>query len=186
MRILLKDIKDERTELHGVLDQKECEARLDSEGEIYCLESAPAFKGDIWRSSGSVFLEGEMEAEIRTDCSRCLESFVFQVSHKLNYSLKPKGSEVSDREEIFEDLNLGYYSGIAIELGPILEDQLMLSLPMGAVCQSDCQGLCQSCGINLNQSKCSCLSVVEEKTDKIRPFAALSGLKVSENGKIIS
>jgi uncharacterized protein len=32
----------------------------------------------------------------------------------------------------------------------------LLSLPMKVICQSDCRGLCPSCGANLNHEECRC------------------------------
>jgi uncharacterized protein len=31
-----------------------------------------------------------------------------------------------------------------------------MAVPMKALCDEDCAGLCQKCGQNLNQGKCDC------------------------------
>src|SRR6267378_2761104 len=41
-------------------------------------------------------------------------------------------------------------------LEPVLKEQVLLSLPMKVICQSDCRGLCPTCGANLNHEECRC------------------------------
>src|SRR6266850_2190538 len=35
-------------------------------------------------------------------------------------------------------------------------EQVLLALPLKVICQSDCRGLCPSCGANLNHEECRC------------------------------
>src|SRR5579885_2513888 len=41
-------------------------------------------------------------------------------------------------------------------LEPVLEEQVLLALPMKVICQRDCRGLCPNCGANLNHEECRC------------------------------
>jgi uncharacterized protein len=52
-----------------------------------------------------------------------------------------------------------------------VEEALQLFMPFAPLCSNDCKGLCQTCGQNLNEHKCSCSN---EKID-VR-FAALKDL----------
>jgi len=40
----------------------------------------------------------------------------------------------------------------------VLAEQVLLALPMKAICRSDCRGLCPQCGVNLNNEECRCES----------------------------
>lgn len=44
-----------------------------------------------------------------------------------------------------------------IDLGVLLREQIYLALPARVLCRSDCRGLCQQCGTDLNDARCSCL-----------------------------
>ena len=55
-----------------------------------------------------------------------------------------------------EDLEFSLYDGDQIDLAPLVAEQLILALPSRALCREDCQGLCPSCGTNLNLHQCGC------------------------------
>src|SRR3989338_2074718 len=42
-----------------------------------------------------------------------------------------------------------------LELGDELRQEILLSVPMTALCRDDCRGLCPTCGHNLNEGVCS-------------------------------
>ena len=56
---------------------------------------------------------------------------------------------------------------------------LLLELPLLPLCQDDCQGLCPTCGQNLNEGPCGCApaDAGEEPTPQ-GPFAKLADLKL--------
>ncbi|MBF0445024.1 MAG: DUF177 domain-containing protein, partial [Magnetococcales bacterium] len=49
----------------------------------------------------------------------------------------------------------------------------ILILPMIPLCDKDCSGLCQSCGVDKNLTSCDCL-----EEEKINPFAILGKIKL--------
>jgi uncharacterized protein len=51
-----------------------------------------------------------------------------------------------------------------------------LSIPLKVLCKDDCKGLCPRCGINLNDTSCSC-----DTTDTDPRWAPLSKLKDESN-----
>ena len=58
-----------------------------------------------------------------------------------------------------------------IDLAPLVRELGILALPIRPLCKSDCAGLCQECGQNLNEADCGC------ETDDIDPrFAKLREL----------
>jgi uncharacterized protein len=58
-----------------------------------------------------------------------------------------------------------------IDLAPLLRELAILDVPIQPLCRPDCQGLCMSCGANLNEGDCGC------EDDDIDPrFAALREL----------
>jgi uncharacterized protein len=44
----------------------------------------------------------------------------------------------------------------------VLREQVLLAVPLRAICREDCKGLCPQCGANLNEKRCSCAEPVED------------------------
>ena len=49
-----------------------------------------------------------------------------------------------------------FYEGETVDCDPLIYEQIVLQIPMKALCREDCRGLCPRCGANLNLSSCSC------------------------------
>ncbi len=88
--------------------------------------------------SGDLLVQGSIQTQAHIQCSRCLNDFVFPINLK-NFTF----CEPID-EQLIIDLT-----------DPIKED-IMLSLPSKPLCDEACEGLCASCGQNLNVKKCQC------------------------------
>ncbi len=46
-----------------------------------------------------------------------------------------------------------------IDLTPLAREAILLDLPLAPVCTADCQGLCPTCGADLNGGPCDCAPV---------------------------
>ena len=55
-----------------------------------------------------------------------------------------------------KDTRTSFFTGTQLAIGDILHEQVLLALPMKALCTVDCKGLCPSCGTNLNVKSCNC------------------------------
>ncbi|MBZ5552687.1 MAG: DUF177 domain-containing protein [Acidobacteriia bacterium] len=127
--------------------------------------------------SEEVRIEGTLEVEIETACSRCLESMRIPVKKSFDLFYRShKSMGPVERDEEIElrrpDLDVGFYVGTGLELVDTLREQILIELPMKPVCQVGCQGLCPHCGANRNLASCSC---GDEEFDP--RWAGLSGLK---------
>jgi uncharacterized protein len=49
-----------------------------------------------------------------------------------------------------------YLQGDELDVGAWAGDAIVLSMPHKILCREDCQGLCPSCGTNLNEGTCQC------------------------------
>jgi uncharacterized protein len=63
--------------------------------------------------------------------------------------------------------------GEQVDLKPVVREQIYLNVPRYAHCKADCRGLCPRCGINLNQTRCSCPP--DKSTGS--PFGVLRSIK---------
>ena len=127
-----------------------------------------------------VEIEGNISTAVRVDCGRCLQSFQMPIesSFTWTYSQREPAPEQSDahQEELeltTEDMGLIYYQGKEISLKNEIQEQVVLALPLKALCKPDCRGLCPKCGADLNTEKCDC-----DRSPPAGKFDALKNLKL--------
>ena len=77
---------------------------------------------------------------------------------------RPQGSDAG-KEELSvtaAEAEVGYYQGEGLLLEDVLREQVLLALPLKAICRDDCRGLCPHCGKNLNLEQCDCAEPMED------------------------
>lgn len=107
---------------------------------------------------GQIRVTGAFETKIEMACARCLEPVVEEVhrSFDLFYQPLPKGTKPEEERLKDDETEIGFFQGEGLFLADILKEQVLLALPMKAICRSDCRGLCAACGANLNHEECRC------------------------------
>ena len=125
-------------------------------------------------------VDGRLETGIRFRCSLCTKEFSKTFSSTFDLTYLPQPEWVNEGAEIelkYEDMEIAYYDGIALDVNLMVLEQIELAMPMKFVCREDCRGLCCKCGADLNEGSCRCkneeidsrMSVLLEfkkKTDK--------------------
>lgn len=99
-----------------------------------------------------LLVEGSIKTELTLNCDRCLKEFTYSSTidlKELFLRVKKRDEELSG-EEIFP------VEGVEIDLGPAIDQALLLALPMQLLCKVDCKGLCSKCGQDLNVKICNC------------------------------
>lgn len=120
------------------------------------------------RTPQGVLIQGTLEAETRVECVRCLTMFDLPTAIEISELFLPQHAvqDVDGNEEpkiITEEGN--------IDLTPIVREEIILSIPMKAVCSETCKGLCPECGQNLNEGQCDC--EVERIDPRLAPLLDL-------------
>ena len=107
---------------------------------------------------GQIRVEGAIETKIELTCARCLEPVVEEVQRQFDllYSPLPKSTRHEEERLKADDTEIGFFRGEGLFLADVLSEQVLLALPMKAICRSDCRGLCPNCGANLNHEGCRC------------------------------
>lgn len=107
---------------------------------------------------GQIRVTGELRARIEMVCARCLEPVIEEVHRNFDLFYQPllKGTPNDEERLKDDDTEIGFFKGEGLFLADVLKEQVLLSLPMKVICQSDCRGLCPHCGANLNQEQCRC------------------------------
>lgn len=115
----------------------------------------------VYKMGDSVSASGETEFELRMACVRCLDPFKSRMRGDFRFILqqgRPASMEADEDEAvIWLDDEKG-----KIDLGEHVKDYILLEIPMNPICSVSCEGLCPSCGQNLNLGRCECK---QEKTD---------------------
>jgi len=128
-----------------------------------------------------VEVEGDIRTTVRLSCGRCLVEFVspLETAFTLTYAQQePAAGEQSEPGPHEMDVTgegLIYFQGVDIDLTEGIQEQVVLSLPLRALCSESCKGLCARCGADLNQAACNCLAAAAGS-----PFAVLGRLKMEK------
>ncbi|AAK79710.1 Predicted Zn-finger-like protein, possible nucleic acid binding [Clostridium acetobutylicum ATCC 824] len=120
-------------------------------------------KGKLLMDNSIIPLYAEVKGIVELTCSRCLQKFPYDIDLEIDEKFTDN-PENKDDEVIF-------INNYEVDINEIVENNIILSLPIKKLCREDCKGLCPMCGTNLNISTCNC------HEDNIDPrFAKLKDL----------
>ncbi|HEX7959584.1 MAG TPA: DUF177 domain-containing protein [Terriglobales bacterium] len=91
-------------------------------------------------------------------CARCLDPVPGNFSGDFDLLYRPLGIDARKEEASISEAEteIGYYTGDGVILEDVLKEQILLVLPVKAICRESCKGFCPHCGKNLNSEQCSC------------------------------
>lgn len=130
----------------------------------------------------TVLIDGSADCVVRIPCSRCLEPFDFNIETDFSVTAVPEIRSVRDTDSADgieltgEDMDVIAYSGDSIDLADEIAQQVIMTLPFKPLCRDTCKGLCNRCGVDLNNTPCTCTS-----QDESNPFAVLQTLSFPED-----
>ncbi len=137
---------------------------------VAVFEDRPRVRASISNAGEGLVLLGEVQAEARMECSRCLEPFTTSLTGSLEGTL----TVPEERPAIGEDEE--WYpidpDGSA-DLLPAVIAALGIEIPYAPLHDEACLGICPTCGCDLNRDTCTCET--PDPSDE-GPFAALKGL----------
>jgi len=174
LRIAVKDIPEDGLELR--VDQNE--PRF---GRAIAVARNGDAKGELARASFQLLawpdridVRGLIEARLRQSCSRCAEPFLQPLEREfLRVFLRSmQHSDEDDIELSSTDLDRDELVGDHLDLGVVLEEELVLSLPSKPLCMDDCKGICAGCGAELNHSECTCGPEPDHRWSALAAFKA--------------
>ena len=106
-------------------------------------------KGTITNSYGKYTFNGNVVAKVTFNCNSCLKEFEKEIDFDM---LEVFSKDSTDNDEIW----IFSSKDNIIKLEEPIKTNLLLNLPMKALCSENCNGLCNLCGHNLNDSDCGC------------------------------
>ncbi len=165
MIVKLHDI-EESIIVRGTMDGSKYKRPEDAD---LSFESPIEYELTVSKMGSNVRVEGPVKCTMRLVCDRCLETFVLPVSAHLDIELAPKGDQpkLPEVELTGDEMNLYYFEGDELELEPYVYEEVMLAIPIKALCSEACKGICPVCGKNQNIEDCKCVApkgtALEEK-----------------------
>ena len=109
-------------------------------------------------------IKGDLSTRLEVACARCLEPVKLDVRRNFELLYRPLGTDAGRAElsVTAAEAEVGYYQGEGLLLEDVLREQILLEVPLKAICREDCKGLCAHCGKNLNEGACSCAEPIED------------------------
>ncbi|MEJ6952158.1 YceD family protein [Natronospora cellulosivora (SeqCode)] len=110
---------------------------------------------NIYNTEDYFVFSGSFTGILLLVCSRCLDKFEHKIELKID--------EEIDKDNIPDKNNF--------QIGDMLKENIILTLPMKHLCSEECEGLCSVCGNNLNQHSCDCdTEVLDPRLTKLKDF----------------
>jgi uncharacterized protein len=150
---VLLDVSDLRRQKGSEKDftGRDSHLELEFQGDLFVFNEV-LVKGRAANVSGKIYVKGSIEAIAGLACSRCLTSFTIPVAAVFEETYyAADGVDEGNPDDAGR-----IYSGEKIDLRDVIIESLVLVMPMKPICHPDCQGLCPSCGCNLNIDRCGC------------------------------
>ena len=181
MRLRMRDMPPAGMSLADTLEVAELPQLTDLTRQGACRFKAPVQVSLFIAPVAGMFrVEGKLRTTAGLNCSRCLAKFDSALaSHfHVTYTRELPNAEEAAREERelrAEDMGLVSFDGEEIDFRDMLQEQIILAIPMQPICRDDCQGLCPQCGTDLNRENCNC------RPENVDPrLAVLKNLKLPE------
>jgi uncharacterized protein len=108
---------------------------------------------EVQQAQQDVVVLGRVEGEAEVACRRCLAPVRVPIDQEVTLLFRAGVSQVeAEAEEIYPLPE----RGTTLDLTGPLREHLLLAVPEFLECQEACKGLCPHCGVNLNETTCSC------------------------------
>lgn len=144
---------------------------LDTGREPISLVTPVTFTGESRAQEDVFIVEGTLSVRYQALCARCMKPVEAGLQIDVLEEFSRTASEENPDRYLFQ--------GTAIDLTQLVEDSILLHLPMRHLCDVNCKGLCPVCGADRNVTQCSCGAAegAEDVDDDVQhPFAVLKTL----------
>jgi len=147
MKILISEIPDEGLNIEN-------EENVDSD----IIRSPVRIKLRVEKVGTEVMISGNLTAEARLQCSRCLNNFQNILTIPVDVVYHPVDELGGDEthEVSADELDMDFYTGDELDIHTLINEQIVLALPMKPLCSDTCKGICPQCGKDLNAGTCDC------------------------------
>ena len=116
-------------------------------------------EGTVTPQPGGAELSARLGATAPLTCSRCLETFPWDVRMDFEWKVvrrAPVAGPPAGRASVDDEASILVAPEGKIGLEDLAREQLYLNLPLKPICSPSCKGLCPTCGTNRNLGSCGC------------------------------
>lgn len=152
----LKDLAQDKISIQGSFEPGVADFAAENVRQIGPLDwSATAERAGV-----EIRIAGSLKTTVELACSRCLEPARYEIPKAFDLFFRQRDEFMFDEDEEIEltetDTGTAFFTGTQLAIGDVLREQVLLAIPMKALCRTDCKGLCPTCGTNLNVNTCEC------------------------------
>lgn len=144
------------------------------EPALYRAEQPGQLRLLVERHGDDLRVHGELRATLNATCVACLEPFSISQRFAIELNLTPLARLPASEEVRLDEESVGldhFDPEQAIDLRPLVQEVVGVSVPAHPRCREDCQGLCPQCGGNRNLAPCTCQPAPDPR------WAALAALQ---------
>ena len=110
------------------------------------------------------YFRGHLDGEAAAECRRCLTDVTVSIDEDIQLLFVEADTEGADDPDVYVVDSRAH----DLDMRPALREQWLLAVPAFAHCRDDCQGLCPTCGADLNAGACDCAPVTDSRWDALR------------------
>lgn len=128
-------------------------------------------KLNLQKTEHEYFCAGTARAEVVLICSRCAREYQTELENDTDFIIRSDAAPVEAERDETDDEEYVFYHGndLRVDVTEQVRQALILAIGMKPLCQSDCRGLCPTCGVNWNESTCTCThQVTDSRWDGLR------------------
>ena len=113
----------------------------------------------LLRTGDGILVTGRLRTQVCVACRRCLAPTNASVEFELEEEFHPSidiltGAAIPLQDGEEEATRTDWHH--ILDLTEVVRQNLVLAVPMSALCSPSCRGLCPECGADLNEGPCGC------------------------------
>ena len=123
--------------------------------------------------TNEIQIRGHVNGTLEGECDRCLATAPLVIDRDYDLFYRSASEDLDGTEKVLErdETEVGYYEGEELATKDVLQEQVLLWIPMHWVCKEDCKGICPACGVNRNREACKCQSeAADDRWSALRDF----------------
>ena len=125
--------------------------------------------GTVTPAPGGAELTAELKATVPLTCSRCLETFDWEVDTDFTWTVV-KNPPSAPKADADDEASILVAPEGKIALEDLATEQVYLNLPLKPICTPGCRGLCPTCGTNRNLNPCACATEDDDVDPRLAPL----------------
>jgi uncharacterized protein len=154
MRYKIKEIGEGGIDLSVAVSEAWLEAEC-PDASLGLSQGGVRLEGRLEPAGEGYLLRGTLRGELTAPCARCLEPAVVPIESIMTVSFTETDEKAEAEDPDDEDDVVAFQRGV-IDLSLPIRDEILLAVPMTAICRPDCAGICPVCGRNRNLTPCDC------------------------------